>query len=670
MGSAFSGVAFVPMNQSAAWPHLAQAARPRIPDALSRALLVTMLGLALWTGLLLPAAVATQAVQTAPELFHALRREAEDDPSATLADAQHRLAMTQDATTRFWLLLGMGRLHAALEDLKAAQGAFSQAESTLASIPGAGAPMALWLEVERTAIALDLGVPEDFVPRMQSLGEKVKQIGDPILTCSTTAWELWGLVNMRSHDEAWLAAEKVERCAQAAGLDYLQAMALAGMGLTKSRTTLSPTSAQEVQALFERALAALGSSPLRLRRAGIEFDFANAMLRFKQFAPALAHVERAKAISRQINDRAGMGTAAMLMARVLMDQRSLAEMLPVLAEAQSLLEGFEDGGAAMTDVMELRILALARLKRPEVLSEIDRARQWDLQTQQPANRAPLARAMAEGYASQGRYQRAYAELVRANAMEAAGKSMASETQVLRLQARYDTARRAAENAELRHNNEAAQLALRAQVAERRALWALVTVLGMVAAGGGVAAWRGVLRRRALAELALTDELTGCPNRRAVLAYAQAQWAQARRLSLPLTVAMIDLDHFKRVNDSFGHAAGDELLRAFAQASQAVLRGQDRLGRWGGEEWLLVMPGTGLEELRHVFERMQLSFSAATVAGMPTPHGCTFSMGGAAWGPEVNSLDRLIALADKRMYAAKASGRNALRTADAEQERPA
>ena len=134
--------------------------------------------------------------------------------------------------------------------------------------------------------------------------------------------------------------------------------------------------------------------------------------------------------------------------------------------------------------------------------------------------------------------------------------------------------------------------------------------------------------------------------------------------------MIDLDHFKRVNDSFGHAAGDELLRAFAQASQAVLRGQDRLGRWGGEEWLLVMPGTGLEELRHVFERMQLSFSAATVAGMPTPHGCTFSMGGAAWGPEVNSLDRLIALADKRMYAAKASGRNALRTADAEQERPA
>lgn len=386
----------------------------------------------------------------------------------------------------------------------------------------------------------------------------------------------------------------------------------------------------------------------------------NALGRMKRYGPALEHLGRFKALSRSIDDLVGIGVADMSIARVLLAQGALKEALPVLDEAKSLLEPYEDGGANMTDVMELRILALARLKRPEVLTEIDRARTWDTPSQQPINRAPLARAMAEGYASQGQHQRAYAELLRANELGAAGKGLASDTQVLRLQARYDSARRDAENAELRHRSEAAQLALKAQVAERRALWAAVAALSMLAAAVGWVAWRGVLRRRALADLALTDDLTGCPNRRAVLAYAQAQWVLARRLGLPMTVAMIDLDHFKRVNDNHGHATGDALLRAYTQAAQGVLRGQDRLGRWGGEEWLLVMPGTRLQELPNVFERMQRAFAATTVPGMPSPHGCTFSMGGAAMNAEAPSLEYLIAQADERMYAAKASGRNTLR----------
>ena len=346
---------------------------------------------------------------------------------------------------------------------------------------------------------------------------------------------------------------------------------------------------------------------------------------------------------------------------MLLEQGLLKETLPVLAEAQKLLEPY-DHGARMPDVMELRVLALARLKRPEVLTEIDRARAWDHSTAQPISRAPLARAIAEGYASQGQYQRAYAELQRANTLEADAKSLASDTQVLRLQARYDTARRDAENAELHHRSEAAQLALEAQAAERRFLWAAIAALALLTSWGGLAAWRGVSRRRILADLALKDELTGCPNRRAVLAYALAQFKLARRLGLPMTVAMIDLGHFKRVNDSHGHAVGDALLRAFTNAASDILRGQDQLGRWGGEEWLLVMPGMPLEELAHVFERMQQAFASKNVSGMPTPHGCTFSMGGAILGADTPSLEQLIAQADARMYAAKASGRNALRTA--------
>jgi diguanylate cyclase (GGDEF)-like protein len=604
---------------------------------------------------------AAEPARTAPELFHSLRRAGEDDPRATLAVAQRQLDAAPDAATRFWLLLTIGRMGRLQEDYRAAQDAFSRAESTLASIPGAGAPMALWLQVESTGLFLDSEDPQQFGPRMTRLRAQVNQTGDPVLSCSLRGFELWGLVNTLSYDEAWLAAEELERCARSMGLPYLEAMALSGMGLIKAATVPPAVAMQEVPKLYERALVALDAGSARYRRSNVEWDLGNALRRLQQYGPALEHLRRSVALSRSINDRAGVGATDIAIARVLQAQDSPKEMLPVLAEAQLLLESHDDG-TRMTDLMELRVLALARLKRSDVLAEINKARLWDRATAQPINRAPLAWAMAEGYASQGMYQAAYAEILRARKLETDGKSSASDKQVLRLQALYDTARRDAENAELRHRSEATRLELETRIAERRLLWAAITALALLAAGGGFIAWRGISRRRILTDLALKDELTGCPNRRAVLTYAQTELTHARGLSLPLTVAMIDLDHFKRVNDSYGHAAGDALLRAFANATSGIIRSQDRLGRFGGEEWLLVMPGTRLDELAQVFARMQQAFASTAAAGMPTPHGCTFSMGGATLGADTPSLERLIAQADERLYSAKAGGRNALRIA--------
>lgn len=112
--------------------------------------------------------------------------------------------------------------------------------------------------------------------------------------------------------------------------------------------------------------------------------------------------------------------------------------------------------------------------------------------------------------------------------------------------------------------------------------------GAALAGGGAYFARALRRRHRLAELALRDELTGAPNRRAVLAFAREQLSLARRLDLPLTLALIDMDRFKQINDRHGHAVGDRVLDAFVRAVSRELRGQDRLGRWGGEEWLLVV----------------------------------------------------------------------------------
>jgi diguanylate cyclase (GGDEF)-like protein len=192
------------------------------------------------------------------------------------------------------------------------------------------------------------------------------------------------------------------------------------------------------------------------------------------------------------------------------------------------------------------------------------------------------------------------------------------------------------------------------------LWAALVAAVALAAGVGALGWRQWNRRRKLAKLAMRDTLTGLHNRRAIESYARSQCEQALRLSLPFTVAMIDLDRFKSINDQYGHATGDAVMRAFARAVPGLLRTPDRLGRWGGEEFLLVLPGTTLHELPSLFMRVRSAFAAAEVPGMPQPHGCTFSMGGAEVGRDGSSLGALVRAADRRLYRAKAAGRDRLR----------
>jgi diguanylate cyclase (GGDEF)-like protein len=145
----------------------------------------------------------------------------------------------------------------------------------------------------------------------------------------------------------------------------------------------------------------------------------------------------------------------------------------------------------------------------------------------------------------------------------------------------------------------------------------------------------------------------------VTAYAQAQFEQAQHLGVPLTLALLDLDHFKRVNDTLGHAAGDAVLRALVAAAKGVLRGQDRLGRWGGEEWLLVMPGTEAAEVQAVFDRLRQRFAATAADGIDGAHGCTFSMGAAPLRAQIATLDELLAACDRQLYRAKQEGRDRL-----------
>ena len=591
-----------------------------------------------------------------PQRLLALDERTSDDPRAAMVLAQEQLAAAGAPQARFWVLLGLARAQNMLERTADAGRTLAEADAALGAWPQARPVHGAWLELVRLQTSWLLDEPQRARERMTLLQRQVAALADPVLDCEVRQLDLAMLVDIGSLDEAWLAAEAVERCGRELGLRPIEAGALLSMGAIAGRGRARTQADADVH--FERALRALGDRPARMVRSIVMWERANASRAARRWEAAARQFAGARELSLELGDAAGIAAADIGQADVQIQLGQPAQALPLLAEARRLLEGSDDGYRLLS-VAEYTITALARLGRPEVLAEIQRARRWDTPSQPAASRARLARAMAAGYASMGRYADAYAQTQRAEQFHDEGRTFAADVQMLRLEARYAAAQRDAENSELRHRSESARLALEAQTEKQRALWAALGTLVLLTTALLTFGWQALARRRSLADLALRDELTGAPNRRAVTAYAQAQFDQAQRLGVPLTLALIDLDHFKRVNDTLGHAAGDAVLRALAQAAQEVLRGQDRLGRWGGEEWLLVMPGTAAAEVPAVFERLRQCFATTPAEGLEGAHGCSFSMGAAALTADTGSLDALIAQCDHQLYRAKQEGRDRL-----------
>ncbi|HEY4582126.1 MAG TPA: diguanylate cyclase [Lysobacter sp.] len=190
---------------------------------------------------------------------------------------------------------------------------------------------------------------------------------------------------------------------------------------------------------------------------------------------------------------------------------------------------------------------------------------------------------------------------------------------------------------------------------------LVVLPALAVIAARLSALRRALRKRRedltqlLAEvqrLATTDDLTGLPNRRWMTERLRQEQQRADGEGTTFCVAIVDLDHFKRINDRLGHAGGDAALAGFSRRARSVLPARDVLARWGGEEFLLLMPGVGIEEATIRMEYLRQSILRMRVDGLPL----TFSAGVAQHAPERDVLED-VRMADQRMYAAKQGGRD-------------
>ncbi|MCK9534242.1 MAG: GGDEF domain-containing protein [Pseudomonas sp.] len=182
------------------------------------------------------------------------------------------------------------------------------------------------------------------------------------------------------------------------------------------------------------------------------------------------------------------------------------------------------------------------------------------------------------------------------------------------------------------------------------LWLLILIAGvtMLASASQLAFMITLIRQ------AIHDPLTGILSRGSGKEIINMQWAGAKRNNQPMALAFIDLDHFKEVNDSFGHEAGDTTLRQFSAALSKNLRDSDSLLRWGGEEFLIVMPSTNLDQALSALQRIQKAGFGSRPDGVPL----TASIGLAERIADgLHDSEQLLALADNRMYQAKQAGRN-------------
>jgi diguanylate cyclase (GGDEF)-like protein len=189
-------------------------------------------------------------------------------------------------------------------------------------------------------------------------------------------------------------------------------------------------------------------------------------------------------------------------------------------------------------------------------------------------------------------------------------------------------------------------------------------LSAMCAVTGLFAWVNEVRNRQvfaleieLERLATTDPLSGALNRRHFTKCAEAEMSRSDRHGHELALLLIDIDHFKNINDTHGHQTGDEAIRALADTCRAMMRRSDYLGRMGGEEFAILLPETNGEAARQLAERLRVELSQLRLPGDKDDVKFTVSIGVAHWRSERDDLESLLRRADTALYEAKRRGRN-------------
>jgi diguanylate cyclase (GGDEF)-like protein len=365
---------------------------------------------------------------------------------------------------------------------------------------------------------------------------------------------------------------------------------------------------------------------------------------------ALAEFKASRDLGEKMKDTVGVAYGNLYMCMSNIDLASLREARAQCAEALTSFEATEAIDPKKQTLAALAEIDLRENQPAAALKRVDLVLNDANDDLAQVRLAPMFELRARAHAALGNPKQAlddYREYMKRTKSALDAQRM-KETTALRT--RFETDREI-------ERNEFLQRELTVQ--SDRLRWMIVAAV----AGGCIVLLLSLVlivsrkQKSLLARLARQDDLTALPNRRRMLELANDAFAAARREGTPLTVALIDLDHFKQINDRFGHAAGDFVLQEFAHMCRRLLRESDEFGRWGGEEFLILLPRTTLDVALGVVERVRTA--AQTIRGdlLDSEMRVSLSAGLATNEGEPANVEEIITKADAALYNAKKGGRD-------------
>src|SRR3984957_3252603 len=383
----------------------------------------------------------------------------------------------------------------------------------------------------------------------------------------------------------------------------------------------------------------------------------------RSYPEAIVEFTQARKLSVILDDSQGIAFADLRICEAHIELGELTAAQGECAGAARLFAGAQSADSVKAaQALQARIdLKLGHAQR--ALEALNTVLDHDGTDLLPIDVAALYESRAEANAALHNYRNAFYDLREYALRYASSNDAERRRQAGALRARFETDRQIERNASLQRELAVSQELSRRQT--RQLHWnAVVAATGIcIIALLMYFLITNVRYRQRLLTLASQDGLTGLPNRRRIAEFATTALETARVTGQPLTIALIDMDHFKIINDCCGHATGDYVLKEFARAGGEALRAGDLLGRWGGEEFLLVSPGSTLSEGMANLERLRTLMWGIHLPASGVGLRVSLSAGIAAFDADVSSLDELIARADKALYAAKSAGRDRVSIAD-------
>ena len=450
-----------------------------------------------------------------------------------------------------------------------------------------------------------------------------EQLGDRLWqgrALYTLCWVHWSLDNFT---EAVEAGQRARKLAQEIGDRHLEAEALNNLGLAYKRSG----NYELADAVYHEALEIYRSLGDQVRMAKILTNLALSYTTQQQLAPALEYAQGC--LELQFDNPMFRGYLYLVLGQIYTGLEEYDQAADCLRQALETAAAHEYGQLMVSVQLSFGQLFRQQQKLGLAIAHLERGLAAAQKVKSNLFAIPCHEALSQLYESQGDLAQALAHYKKFHQIKESvfDNKNTGRLQYLQTQHRTEIARQEAEIYHLRN------IELENQIKERNRLAAQ------------------------LRQQATTDELTGISNRRYFLKQALHELKRANRHHRPLSIALVDIDHFKKINDTYGHLVGDQALVAFTRVFQKNIREIDLLARFGGDEFILLLPETRRESARAVMERVRQELKGKPLALDKGSLGLTISVGVSGLVGASDLLDALLMRADQALYRAKEAGRD-------------